>query len=38
MLYSILTTVIDPSLSLWMTFYRILHHGGRSFTFVQDDD
>ena len=32
-----LTTVIDPSLSLWMTFYRFPHHGSRSFTFVQDD-
>ena len=29
-----LTKVIDPSLSLWMTFYRILHHDGRSFTFA----
>jgi len=28
----------DPSLPLWITFYRFPHHGNRSFTFASDDD
>lgn len=32
-----LTTVIDPSLSLWMTFYHFLHYGSRSFAGVLND-
>ena len=33
-----LITVIDPSLPLRMTSYRLPHYGSRSFTFASDDD